>query len=172
MAEHAISLIGQYLVAAVEDGANQAARNGMALAASLAGLSFSNCGVALVHALEYPIGGAVHVSHGAGNGLLLPHVMRYNLPYRQADFARLAPLLGASTFGFGYTEAVAAEQAIAAVERIREAIGIPQRLRDLGVKREQLPAFAAKAFSIKRLMGTNPRQPTEADLLGILEAAY
>ena len=66
----------------------------MALAATLAGLAFSNCAVALVHALEYPIGGAVHVSHGAGNGLLLPYVMRYNLPVRQAAFARIAALLG------------------------------------------------------------------------------
>ena len=57
-------------------------------------------------------------------------------------------------------------------ERIRAAIGIPQRLRDLNVPRSQLPGFAAKAFAIKRLMGTNPRQPTEGDLLSILEAAY
>ena len=60
----------------------------MALAATTAGLAFSNCAVALVHALEYPVGGAVHVSHGAGNGLLLPYVMRYNLPERKAAFAK------------------------------------------------------------------------------------
>jgi alcohol dehydrogenase class IV len=170
LAEKAIELIGQHLVAAVEDGSNQAARDGMALAATLAGLAFSNCAVALVHALEYPIGGAVHVSHGAGNGLLLPFVMRYNLPVRQAAFARIATLLGESTAGL--TEPAAAERAIAAVEQIRAAIGIPQRLRDLGVTREQLPGFAAKAFAIKRLMGTNPRNPTETDLLAILESAY
>jgi alcohol dehydrogenase class IV len=170
LAEKAIELIGQHLVAAVADGANTAARDGMALAATLAGLAFSNCAVALVHALEYPLGGAVHVSHGAGNGLLLPFVMRYNLPVRQVAFARIAVLLGESTVGL--SETAAAERALAAVERIRAAIGIPQRLRELGVQREQLPAFAAKAFAIKRLMGTNPRQPTEADLLAILEAAY
>ena len=170
LADKAIELIGKHLVAAVENGSNRAARDGMALAATLAGLAFSNCAVALVHALEYPIGGAVHVSHGAGNGLLLPFVMRYNLSVRQAAFAKIAALLGESTAGL--SESAAAERAITAVERIRAAIGIPQRLRDLGVKREQLPGFAAKAFAIKRLMGTNPRQPTEADLLAILEAAY
>jgi alcohol dehydrogenase class IV len=170
LAEKAIELIGDHLVAAVKDGSNRAARDGMALAATLAGLAFSNCAVALVHALEYPLGGAVHVSHGAGNGLLLPFVMRYNLPVRQAAFARIAALLGESTAGL--SEAAAAERAIAVVERLRAAIGIPQRLRDLGVQREQLPGFAAKAFAIKRLMGTNPRQPTEADLLAILEAAF
>ena len=162
-AEKAISLIGQHLVAAVQDGANRAARDGMALGATIAGLAFSNCAVALVHALEYPLGGAVHVSHGAGNGLLLPYVMRYNLPVRREAFARIAELLG---------EEPVADNAIAAVERIRAAIGIPQRLRKLGVRREQLPGFAEKAFGIKRLMGTNPRQPTQQDLLDILEQAY
>jgi alcohol dehydrogenase len=170
LAEKAISLIGQHLVAAVHDGDNRAARDGMALAATTAGLSFSNCGVALVHALEYPVGGAVHISHGAGNGLLLPFVMRYNLPVRRAAFAKIASLLGESVTGL--SEDAAAERAIAAVERIRGEIGIPQRLRDAGVKREQLPGFAEKAFAIKRLMGTNPRLPTQADLLEIYEAAF
>ena len=64
----------------MKDGNDLEARDGMALAATLGGLAFSNAGVALVHAMEYPVGGAVHVSHGAGNGLLLPFVMRFNLP--------------------------------------------------------------------------------------------
>jgi alcohol dehydrogenase len=170
LAEKAISLIGQHLVAAVQEGANRPARDGMALAATIAGLAFSNCAVALVHALEYPLGGAVHVSHGAGNGLLLPYVMRYNLPVRTAAFAKIAALLGEDVAGL--SELAAAERAIAAVERIRAAIGIPQRLRELGAQRAQLPGFAEKAFAIKRLMGTNPRQPTQADLLEILEQAY
>src|SRR5262245_31243483 len=170
LAEKAIALTGQHLVAAVEDGTNKAARDGMALAATIAGLAFSNCAVALVHALEYPLGGAVHVSHGTGNGLLLPFVMRYNLPVRKAALARVAALLGEDVGGL--SEDASAERAIAAVERIRAAIGIPQRLRDLGVKQDQLCGFAEKAFAIKRLMGTNPRAPTQDDLLEILRQAY
>jgi alcohol dehydrogenase class IV len=169
-AEKAISLIGRHLVAAVQDGANREARDGMALAATLAGLAFSNAAVALVHALEYPLGGVLHCSHGAGNGLLLPFVMRYNLPARTAAFARIAELLGENTRGL--SEAAAAEKAIDAVEKLRAAIGIPQRIRDIGGKREQLAGFATKAFAIKRLMLVNPREPSEADLLGILEAAF
>ncbi len=170
LAEKAISLIGEHLISAVQDGTNQAARDGMALGATIAGLSFSNCGVALVHALEYPVGGAVHVSHGAGNGLLLPFVMRYNLPVRKPAFAKIATLLGENTAGL--SPDAAAERAIAAVERIRAAIGIPLRLRDLGVKREQLAGFAEKAFTIKRLMNNNPRTPTQQDLLAIYEQAF
>ena len=170
LAERAIELVGRHLVAAVQDGSNRAARDGMALAATTAGLAFSNCAVALVHALEYPIGAALHCSHGAGNGLLLPHVMRFNLPERLDAFARIAALLGEDTAGLSQSQA--AERAVLAVERIAAAIGIPRRIRDLGGQREQLPLFAEKSFAIKRLMNTNPRRPTQADLLAILEQAY
>src|SRR5262245_39122963 len=90
LAERAITLIGQFLRRAVKDGQDLEAREGMALAATMAGLAFSNVGVAAVHALEYPVGAATHCSHGAGNGLLLPFVMRYNLPARTREFARIA----------------------------------------------------------------------------------
>ncbi len=170
LAERAVSLIGQHLVKAVREPNNRAAREGMSLAATLAGMAFSNCAVAVVHALEYPLGGELHVSHGAGNGLLLPFVMRYNLPERRATFARIATLLGEQTAGLD--DAAAAALAISAVEKLKQAIHIPERIRDIGGREDQLPGFAAKSFAIKRLMMVNPRQPTEADLLGILREAF
>ncbi|HVX14874.1 MAG TPA: iron-containing alcohol dehydrogenase [Pirellulales bacterium] len=169
-AEKAIELVGQHLVTAVREPANVEARRGMSLAATIAGLAFSNVGVALVHAMEYPVGGAVHCSHGAGNGLLLPYVMRYNLPVRMARFARIAQLLGENTTHCDKPQA--AELAIAAVERLKAAIGIPTRLRELGVKPEQLPVFAERAFGIKRILRVNPRVPTVPEIEDVFRAAY
>src|SRR5204863_804238 len=128
LAEKAIALVGVHLRRAVAHGDDVDAREGMALAATLAGLAFSNVGVALVHALEYPVGGATHCSHGAGNGLLLPYVMRYNLPVRKAEFACIAAWLGEDVRGL--SEDQAAERAVAAVERLQADIGIPRRLRE------------------------------------------
>jgi alcohol dehydrogenase class IV len=162
-AEKAIRLIGQYLRRAVKDGSDLEAREGMALAALLAGLAFSNVGVAVVHALEYPVGGAVHCSHGCGNGLLLPYVMRFNLPARQRECAEIARLLG---------EEPVAERAITAVEKLRADIGIPPRLRDINVREDQLRGFAEKAFGIKRILRVNPRAVTVDDLHEILREAY
>jgi len=170
LAEKAISLIGANLRQAVKQGNDLAAREGMALGATLAGLAFSNVGVAMVHALEYPVGGATHCSHGAGNGLLLPYVMRFNLPARRKEFAAIARLLGEDTAGLD--EQGAAERAISAVERLRNDIGIPQRLRDLGVQETQLRPFAEKAHSIKRILRVNPRSSTVDDLEGILRSAF
>lgn len=170
LAEKAIALVGEHLITAVKEPDNLPAREGMALAATLAGLAFSNCAVAVVHALEYPLGGALHCSHGAGNGLLLPYVMRFNLPVRQNEMARIATLLGEDVTGKSAEEA--AGLGITAVEKLRQAIGIPERIRELGGHREQLPGFAAKAYEIKRLMLLNPRLPSEQDLLSILESAF
>lgn len=171
MAEKAITLIGKYLRRAVKDGNDLEARDGMALAATMAGLAFANAGVALVHAMEYPVGGAVHVSHGAGNGLLLPFVMDFNKPKRVKEFARVAVLLGAS--GAEQENDPSTEKAIRAVEQLRRDIGVPTRLRDIGVKEDMLPGFAAKAFAIKRLMRVNPRMPqSEGEILEIYKAAY
>src|SRR5437667_9491916 len=64
LAEKAIALVGQFLRRAVKQGDDLEARDGMALAATLAGMAFSNVGVAVVHAMEYAIGGAVQCSQG------------------------------------------------------------------------------------------------------------
>jgi alcohol dehydrogenase class IV len=170
LAEKAITLVGQHLVRAVEEPTNMPAREGMALAATLAGMAFSNVGVAIVHALEYPVGGAVHCSHGAGNGLLLPFCMTFNLPYRKREFARIAELLGADVAGLD--ETAAARQAVTAVEQLRAKIGIPARLRDIGCRPEQLRGFAEKAGAIQRVLRVNPKLPTVDELESILKAAY
>ncbi len=170
LAEKAIALIGANLRRAVADGNDLDAREGMALAASLAGMAFSNVGVAAVHALEYPVGGSTHCSHGAGNGLLLPFVMRFNLPVRIREMAAIARLLGEDVQGL--SDRQAADKAIQAVDRLRSDIGVPGRLRDLGVKQEQLRPFAEKAHSIRRIMRVNPREASIDDLEGILKNAY
>ncbi len=164
VAGEAIRLVGRYLKRAVLTPGDAEARDGMALAGTLGGLAFSNAGVALVHAMEYPVGGAVHVSHGAGNGLLLPYVMRFNASVRAEALGEVGAMLGAEP---------TAEGAIRAVEELRAAVGIPARLRDLGVTPEMLPGFADKAFAIQRLMRVNPRLPASpAEILAVYRAAY
>jgi alcohol dehydrogenase class IV len=187
MALEAIALVGKFLWRAVKDGNDLEARDGMALAATLGGLAFSNSGVALVHAMEYPVGGAVHVSHGAGNGLLLPYVMRFNLEKRIREFVMIGRAFGSENLSENFDNKpetpirtiepnsldYLAERSIRAIEQLRVDIGIPTRLRDIGVKEEMLPGFATKAFAIKRLMRVNPRMPqNESEILDIYRAAF
>jgi alcohol dehydrogenase class IV len=170
LCEQAIALIGKYLVRAVEVADDLEAREGMASAALLAGMAFSNAGVAVVHALEYPLGGTLHCSHGGGNGMLLPYVMRFNLQVRKEAFARIAVLLGENVSGMD--EGDAAERGIVAVENMRGRIGIPSSVRQLGGRKDQLRGFAEKAFAVKRLIHVNPRPVTLSDLQSILQSAF
>lgn len=170
LAAEAIRLVGRSLVVACEEPKNAKARDEMALAATLAGMAFSNSGVGIVHALEYPIGALTHCGHGEGNGLLLPHVMQFNLPARTMEFCDIARWLGADVVGKSHRQAAAA--AIESVVELQRAIGIRMQLREFGMSRDDIPAVAGKAFEIKRLMDINPIPPSLSDLEAILNAAY
>lgn len=169
LGERAIRIIGHHLEPAVLVPQSRQARDQMSLAATLAGMAFSNCGVGIVHALEYPIGAAVHCSHGEGNGCLLPYVMRFILPVRTRELADIGRALGCEERG---DDRLMAEAAIERVVQIRKRIGIAHQLRELGVERSQIPGFANKSWQIQRLMWLCARRPTEQDLIDILNEAY
>jgi 1,3-propanediol dehydrogenase len=95
--------------------------------------------------------------------LLLPYVMRFNLSAKAKAFAEVAAMLG---------EDAVPEKAVAAVEKLRNDIGIPQRLRDIGIKQEQLRTLAEKTIGIKRILRVNPRSVTVDDVEGIFKAAF
>ncbi len=169
LAERAIRLCGRYLESAVLSESDYESKDQMALAASLAGMAFSNSGVALVHAMEYPMGGELHCSHGLGNGLLLPYVMKFNLEARRETLAEIAGWLNPDALP---DEKFEAEDAIKAVERIRESIGIAHRIRDIGGTQQQLHSFTKKAMKIQRLFWLNPRPASYDDIYEIYSSAF
>jgi alcohol dehydrogenase class IV len=165
MLEKAIELSGKHLRKAVYQGYDLDARDGMHYAALLSGLGFSNAGLNAVHALEYPVGVQTGCTHGAVVGLLLPYVMEYNLPACPHQLAKIAQLLGEETTGLSAWDA--ASKSIQAVQRIKEDIGIPMKLRDIGVKESDLRSYAETAGTLTRLLQLNPR-PMDADALEII----
>ena len=169
LAEKAIRLIGANLRAAVYQPHNLDAREAMSLAATLAGMAFSNAGVGLVHALQYPIGALTHTSHGLGNGLMLPYVMDYLLPANLQAFATVTQLLGEPVEGLSLLEA--AENGVAAVHRLKADIGIPARLTHIGIRGDQLRGIAELAASNGRLMPLSPRTVNAGVLETILQLA-
>jgi alcohol dehydrogenase class IV len=170
MAEKAIRLVGEHLARAVEEPGSLEAREGMSLAATLGGLAFSNVGVAAVHALEYAIASVVHVSHGAGNGLLLPYVLMEYLGARDAELAQIATWLGVDIIGLSQPEA--ATKAIDTIIALRKRIGIPHRLQDIGFPREKIGETAAKAVAVERIMRVNPVRLGQEECVRILENAW
>ena len=170
LAAEAIRLVGKSLHQVVEQPSSTIDRDNMALAATYAGMAFSNCGVALVHGLEYPLGAMVHCSHGAGNGTLLPYVMRFNLPARITEIAEIGRAL--DVVDPRDNDLQQAETAIEWITDLRRQIGIPDRLREYGLAREDLPLIAQRTSTIERLMSLNPRQADISSLLQILQEAW
>jgi alcohol dehydrogenase class IV len=170
LAIKAMQLISGNLKAAVIDGANKNARNAMAEGAMLAGIAFGNSGVAAVHALAYPLGARFHVSHGTANGLLLPHVMKCNLPASPARYAFIAEVLGQRTQGLAPLEA--ATLGVKAVQKLIEDIGLPSRLRDLKVPQDALEGMAVATMDVTRLLANNPKALTLDDVRGIWQDAW
>jgi len=162
-AEKGIRLIGEHFLKAVDEPSNLDARSGMALAATLGGLAFSNCGVALAHALEYPIGNRYQCAHGAGIGIVLPAVLKFLRPAREERIALIGCYLGVEE---------TAEAVINEVIRLRRESGLPQRLRDVGAKHEDIPSLAESAGLLERLMVLTANRPTLEDLRSIYEASY
>jgi alcohol dehydrogenase class IV len=170
LAEKAIALVGRYLRRAVYKGGDVEAREGMHLASLMAGMAFSNAGLTAVHALEYPVGVATGTSHGAANGLLLPYVLDYNVAACPERLTTVARLLGESVAACSRREA--AKRAVQAVQRLKEDIGIPMRLRDLDVEESELRPMAEATAQLTRLLSINPRSLDADSLEQILRNAW
>lgn len=170
LALKAIELVARNLRIAVDQGKNVEARQNMALANVLAGMAFSNAGVTAVHAMAYPLGAVSHAPHGVVNGLLLPHVMAYNLPVRTREMATIAQALGEQTEGLSPREA--GGMAIEAVKELIADIGLPGRMRDIGVQEKDIRSMAEATMLVTRLLRSNPRR-VDADILeGIFRQAF
>lgn len=148
---------------------NLAARSAMLTASCQAGIAFSSAGLGATHAIAHALGGLFHVPHGVANACILPYVMEYNVPYATERLASIARAIGAAEPG-GH-DGETARKGIAAIRKLAKDLGLPGQIRDLGVKREDLPKIAALAARDATLP-TNPRRATEADILALLERAY
>jgi alcohol dehydrogenase len=169
-AKEAITLIAKSLPTAVHDPSNREGREGMALASLLAGMAFSAAGTATVHALQYPVGEATHTSHGLGNAVLMPSVMKAILKSRIPEMAFIARAFDSNLAKVSDQEA--AEQAPELVAKLGDKVMIPRGLGNIGMKREQIGEMAELATSVKRLLDNSPVSFDKEALIGILEEAY
>lgn len=170
LACEALRLMGGALLRAVRDGRDAAARADMLLGSMLAGQAFANSPVAAVHALAYPLGGRFHIPHGLSNALVLPHVLRFNAVVAPAPYAELAAHAFPDLAGLhGQARAAAFIERLA---HLSADCGLPQRLRDMDIPADVLPALARDAMKQTRLLVNNPRPLAEADALAIYAAAH
>jgi alcohol dehydrogenase len=168
LARQALALLSNNIVKACENGHDLQVRQAMLLGACLAGQAFSNAPVAAVHALAYPIGGIFHVAHGLSNSLVLPHVLRFNLPAAAAHYAELAGIVVPHASG---SEEARAQALIVAMQQIAKITGVETTLQQVGINALDLDRLADDAMLQTRLLGNNPRELTREDARAIYAAA-
>jgi alcohol dehydrogenase class IV len=140
----------------------------MAQASLEAGLAFTNAILGAAHAMSHQVGGLLDLPHGVINGVLLPHVVRFNAEADPAPFATIAGCLGIAD-----TRAPALESALALADRLQELarqVGVPRGLSDLGVREEDVAVLARNAMA-DACITTNPRAADEDQLRALFRAA-
>ncbi len=163
LARQALTLLGGSIRTAVHQGDNREARANMLLGAMLAGQAFANAPVAAVHALAYPLGGHYHIPHGLSNSLVLPAVLRFNMPHAELLYAELAEIVAGEA---------SAEALVTELEAIVSDTGLPATLSQAEVPEADLPMLADDAMLQQRLLVNNPREVAREDALEIYRAAF
>jgi alcohol dehydrogenase class IV len=152
---------------AVQDGSSRPAREAMAHAALLSGIALANSGLGLAHGVAAALGVHARVTHGLACAVMLPVALRVNRRQCQRELAQLAH--AALDFD-SPNDATAADAFIDAIDRLAEQVGVPRRLRDLGVAPEQIPVLVASSRG--NSMNGNPVQLSDEELGHLLESVW
>jgi alcohol dehydrogenase class IV len=170
LALEAIRLISRSLPTAYSKGEDLSARYDMSFAALLGGMSIASGGLGAVHALAYPIGTEFHQNHGRSNGIILPHVMEFNVIGNIKKYGIIGSTMGEKIEGLNGLEA--AERSVVAVKKLLEMINISYRLRDYGIPKESIPKLVEGGMKQSRLFVPNPRNLTQDDVTAIYTKAW
>jgi alcohol dehydrogenase class IV len=159
----AIRTIVKWLPDAYKNGSHLEARKQMAMAATLAGISFDQSSLGLVHALAGPLCGTYHLHHGLGVATLLPVTLEYDAPAIPADrWSMLREALGLPSDAQADVLGDFARQLL-------KTLDMPTRLSEVGLKTEDIPAIAETATKMA-MIGMNIRPATAEDCRKVLEA--
>ena len=159
LALEGLALISQWLPIAMREPENVAARGGLLVGSCLAGVAFRQ-GLGLVHAISHMVGAEYDTQHGLTNAIILPVVLRYNLPEMEDKVKRMADAIG--------LEDASSDAFIAEVERILDDLKIPVALSEIGVPAECVARIAEKAMQ-DSAADTNPRSASIDEMRTLVE---
>jgi alcohol dehydrogenase class IV len=168
----AMALIGRHLRTAYAEPHNAAAREGMMLGATQAGMAFTNSSVALVHGMSRPIGAHFHVPHGLSNAMLLPAITLFGLQAAEARYAEAARRIGFAAPDD--PDPLAAEKLATGLAELNQTLGVPTP-RAHGIPREaweaRLDLMADQAIA-SGSPANNPRIPDKSEIVGLYRQVW
>jgi alcohol dehydrogenase len=162
-------LLGENFSRVIESPEDIEARAGMQLGACFAGLAIENSMLGATHALANPLTTRYGIVHGQAIGMMLPHVIRFNGAEYGSWYRDLLEGTGGAN---GFPDPSVGYQGLADfVAKLAHQAGLAARLSECGVEQAALGQMAAEAAK-QWTGGFNPRRVTEAELLGLYEAAF
>ena len=187
LALRALKSIFEYLPRAYDDGPNDpVAREKMGNAATMAGMAFANAVLGVCHSMAHKLGAFHHLPHGVANALMIEYVLRFNAeevpskmgtfpqyayPHTLARYAEVADYLGIK----GKNDGEKLENLIAAVNALKERVGIKKTIREYGVDEKAflatLDEMTEQAFD-DQCTGANPRYPLLSEIKEMYLKAY
>lgn len=187
LALRSLKLIFENLPRAYANGSGDPrARENMANAACMAGMAFANAFLGVCHSMAHKLGAFHHLPHGVANALMIDEVLRFNaaeVPVKMGTFpqydhphtlARYAEIADYLKLG-GNTDAEKLERLIAAVDALKEQVGIKKTIRDYGIDEadflNRLDAMVELAFD-DQCTGANPRYPLMHEIRQMYLNAY
>lgn len=162
----AVKIIFKYLPRAVRNGHDIEAREQMSYAMFLAGLAFNNAGLGYVHAMAHQLGGIYDLPHGVCNAMLLPIVENENAKHDASKFRQIACAAGIDPTD--KSDLRCAEELIGAIRMLAEEVGIPSKLKQLGVEQVDLELLADHAMHDACAPG-NPYQPDKQEVMRMFQ---
>ena len=183
----ALKNIFEYLPRCYDNGPNDPeAREKMANASTMAGMAFANAFLGVCHSMAHKLGAFHHLPHGIANALMIDEVMRFNAsetpakmgtfpqydhPHTLARYAEVASALGIK----GKTDEEKLNNLIAAIDELKEKVGIKKTIRDYGIDENdflsRLDDMVEQAFD-DQCTGANPRYPLMSEIKQMYLNAY
>ena len=187
LALRSLKMIFEYLPRAYDNGPNDpVAREKMANAATMAGMSFANAFLGVCHSMAHKLGAFHHLPHGVANALMIEEVLRFNAaevpakmgtfpqydhPHTLARYAEVAAYLGVK----GNTDEEKLEGLIAMINELKVKIGIKKTIKDYGIDEtdflNRLDDMVEQAFD-DQCTGANPRYPLMREIKQMYLNAY
>lgn len=174
-ATSAIEIIRDNLVETVKNGSDKKLRLAMANASLMAGIAFSNSMVGMIHAIGHSVGAVSRVPHGDAMSILMPHCMRFNKEKLEAEYAKLLLYIAGEEVYVNTPNEKKADKTIEYIEEmikeLNEIAGLPIKLSEANVKKEDFEAIAKKSLNDGAII-VNPKHVDYNDVIKILEQAF
>jgi alcohol dehydrogenase len=170
LAYQAIRLVVQYLPVCLQKPDDVEARGMLAIASTLGGMAFQNALVGCVHGMAHALGGMYGLHHGLANSILLPHGMRFNMPVSAPRYRQVAEAFGLDVKG--KSDAQVGEMTVQAVEVFTKNTGLPQKLSQVNIPRENMLEVAKLALDDPGMKSNLRRVTDPQEIVPVLLAAW